>query len=98
MELVSEPEDWPASEIDPAEPIVAVFAAATERVLGRPPELAIFPGATEAHAFAARSIPCLPAFGPGRLASAHVPDESVPLEDIAAAARIYALAVAAYLA
>ncbi len=98
VELVSEPEDWPASEIDPAEPIVAVFAAATERVLGRPPELAIFPGATEAHAFAARSIPCLPAFGPGRLASAHVPDESVPLEDIAAAARIYALAVAAYLA
>jgi acetylornithine deacetylase len=93
----SEPEDWPASAIDLEEPIVAALAEATARIIGRAPELSIFPGATEAHVFAARGIPCVAAFGPGRLAAAHVPDESVALEDIFAAARIYALAIAAYL-
>jgi acetylornithine deacetylase/succinyl-diaminopimelate desuccinylase-like protein len=98
VEVESEPEDWPASAIDPGEPIVAALADATARIVGRAPELSIFPGATEAHVFAARGIPCVPAFGPGRLAAAHVPDESVALEDIFAAARIYALAIADYLA
>jgi acetylornithine deacetylase/succinyl-diaminopimelate desuccinylase-like protein len=95
--LESEPEEWPASSIDAGEPIVAALAAATSRVTGRWPDLSLFPGATEAHAFAARGIPCVPAFGPGRLASAHVPDESVDLDDLFAAARIYALAIADYL-
>jgi acetylornithine deacetylase/succinyl-diaminopimelate desuccinylase-like protein len=98
VEVESEPEDWPASAIDPGEPIVAALAAATALVIGRAPELSIFPGATEAHVFAARGIPCVPAFGPGRLAAAHVPNESVALEDLFAAARIYALAIAGYLA
>jgi acetylornithine deacetylase/succinyl-diaminopimelate desuccinylase-like protein len=98
VELESEPEDWPASSIDAREPIVAALAAATAQVTGRRPELSVFPGATEAHAFAARGIPCVPAFGPGRLAAAHVPDESVDLDDLLVAARIYALAIADYLA
>jgi acetylornithine deacetylase/succinyl-diaminopimelate desuccinylase-like protein len=98
VEVESEPEDWPASSIDPGESIVAALADATAVIVGRAPELSIFPGATEAHVFAARGIPCVPAFGPGRLAAAHVPDESVALEDIFAAARIYALAIADYLA
>jgi acetylornithine deacetylase/succinyl-diaminopimelate desuccinylase-like protein len=98
VELESEPEDWPASAIDPAEPIVSALVDATALVIGRAPELSIFPGATEAHVFAAHGIPCVPAFGPGRLAAAHVPDEAVALEDLFAAARIYALAIAAYLA
>jgi acetylornithine deacetylase/succinyl-diaminopimelate desuccinylase len=98
VELESEPEDWPASAIDPAEPIVSALVNATALVIGRAPELSIFPGATEAHVFAAHGIPCVPAFGPGRLAAAHVPDEAVALEDLFAAARIYALAIAAYLA
>jgi acetylornithine deacetylase/succinyl-diaminopimelate desuccinylase-like protein len=48
--------------------------------------------------FAARGIPCVPAFGPGRLAAAHIPNESVAIEDLFAAARIHALAIAGYLA
>jgi acetylornithine deacetylase/succinyl-diaminopimelate desuccinylase-like protein len=98
VEVESEPENWPASAIDPGQPIVAALVDATALVIGRAPELSIFPGATEAHVFAARGIPCVPAFGPGRLAAAHVPNESVALEDLFAAARIYALAIAGYLA
>ncbi|MBF6606237.1 MAG: M20/M25/M40 family metallo-hydrolase [Chloroflexi bacterium] len=98
VELESESEDWPASAIDPTEPIVGALAGATARVIGRAPDLSVFPGATEAHLFAARGIPCVPAFGPGRLAAAHVPDESIAIEDLIAAAQIYALAIADYLA
>jgi acetylornithine deacetylase/succinyl-diaminopimelate desuccinylase-like protein len=98
VEVESEAEDWPASAIDPGERIVLALAEATTRIVGRAPELSVFPGATEAHVFASRGIPCVPAFGPGRLAAAHVPDESVALGDVFAAARIYALAIAAYLA
>ncbi len=98
VELESESEDWPASAIDPTEPIVGALAGATARVIGRAPDLSIFPGATEAHLFAAHGIPCVPAFGPGWLAAAHVPDESIALEDLIAAAQIYTLAIADYLA
>ena len=98
VELESDPEEWPASAIGADEPIVAALTAATVRVTGRRPDLSVFPGATEAHAFAARGIPCVPAFGPGRLSAAHVPAESVALADLSVAARVYALAIADYLA
>jgi acetylornithine deacetylase/succinyl-diaminopimelate desuccinylase-like protein len=95
--LEPDPEIWPASAIDAGEPIVTALAAATAAVLGRAPRPGIFPGATEAHLFAARGIPCVPAFGPGRLAAAHVPDESVALAEIEAAAAIYAFVAARFL-
>jgi acetylornithine deacetylase/succinyl-diaminopimelate desuccinylase-like protein len=95
--LEPDPEIWPASAIDAGEPIVSALAAATAAVLGRAPRPGVFPGATEAHVFAARGIPCVPAYGPGRLAAAHVPDESVALAEIEAAAAIYALTAARFL-
>jgi acetylornithine deacetylase/succinyl-diaminopimelate desuccinylase-like protein len=95
--LEADAEDWPASVIDPDESVVAVLAGAAREVLGALPRARIFPGATEAHAFTSRGIPCVPAFGPGLLAAAHVPGESLALADLHAAAAIYALAAAAFL-
>jgi acetylornithine deacetylase/succinyl-diaminopimelate desuccinylase-like protein len=95
--LEPDPEDWPATLIDPALPLVGALSMAAAAVVGRTPEIGAFPGATEAHVLDALGIPCVPAFGPGMLARAHVPAESVPVDDLASAAVIYALAVAALL-
>jgi len=90
--------DWPASEVDRWAAIVTSLADATEQVTGRRPALGAFPGATEAHVLAGLGIPTVPAFGPGLLSSAHVPGESVAVDDIRAAVAIYARVAAGFLA
>jgi acetylornithine deacetylase/succinyl-diaminopimelate desuccinylase-like protein len=92
-----DPIDWPASEVDPSAPIVTALANATERVTGRRPTLGGFPGATEAHVLARLGIQTVPAFGPGLLASAHVPGESVAVADVQDAVAIYARVAAGLL-
>jgi acetylornithine deacetylase/succinyl-diaminopimelate desuccinylase-like protein len=92
-----DPVDWPASEVDPAASIVTLLADATERVTGRRPGPVDFPGATEAHVLTGMGIPTVPAFGPGLLESAHVPGESVTIDDLRAAVGIYARAAAEFL-
>jgi acetylornithine deacetylase/succinyl-diaminopimelate desuccinylase-like protein len=91
VELVPDDEDWPWTAIEADEPVVLALERAARRVLGRSPTPGAFPGATEAHSLAALGIPCVPAFGPGLLRHAHVPGEQVAVEDLAAAAAIYAL-------
>jgi acetylornithine deacetylase len=88
----------PATEISPEEPVVGALQRAATRVLGQAPELAAFPGATDASYFQATAgIPSIAAFGPGFLSRAHSPNESVPVRAIGEAARMYALAAAWYL-
>ncbi|MDQ6795199.1 MAG: M20/M25/M40 family metallo-hydrolase [Chloroflexota bacterium] len=89
--------DWPASFVDPSAAIVTALAAATELVTGRRPPIGAFPGATEAHVLANLGIPTVLAFGPGLLAAAHVPGESVAADELRAAVAIYARTAAAYL-
>lgn len=89
-----DPQDWPATTVDPGLPLAAALATATRRVTGSDPVPGAFPAATESHVLDRLGIPCLPAFGPGLLRSAHVPAESVATDDLVAAAQIYALAVA----
>jgi acetylornithine deacetylase/succinyl-diaminopimelate desuccinylase-like protein len=89
--------DWPASEVDPSAAIVTALADATEHVTGRRPVPVDFPGATEAHVLAGLGIPTVPAFGPGLLESAHMPDESVAIDDLRTAVGIYARTAAAFL-
>jgi acetylornithine deacetylase/succinyl-diaminopimelate desuccinylase-like protein len=97
LRLEVDPVDWPASEVDPAASIVTLLADATERVTGRRPGPVDFPGATEAHVLTGMGIPTVPAFGPGLLESAHVPGESVTIDDLRAAVGIYARAAAEFL-
>lgn len=88
----------PATEISPNEPVVHALQDAAARVLDAPPELAAFPGATDAaHLQGTAGIPTVASFGPGFLQRAHSPNESVSVRGILEAARIYALAAHRYL-
>jgi acetylornithine deacetylase len=88
----------PATEISPDEPIVRALQEAASLVLAEPPELAAFPGATDAaHLQGTAGIPTVASFGPGFLPRAHSPNESVSVRGIVEAARMYALAAYRYL-
>jgi acetylornithine deacetylase/succinyl-diaminopimelate desuccinylase family protein len=97
-ELRFEPQlGWvPPAEIDREHPLVAVVQDAADEVLGTPPPLSVFPGGTDAPWFESAGIPTIPSFGPGILTCAHGPNESVSLESVAQAARIYARVAAAF--
>ena len=67
----------PATEIGPDEPVVRAVQSAAADVLDEQPELAAFPGATDAaYVQGAAGIPSVAAFGPGYLPRAHSPNES----------------------
>lgn len=84
--------NWtPPSEIDPGHALVAALRSSAEDVLGEAPPLGVFPGGTDAPYFSSLAgIPTVPSFGPGLLTSAHSPNESILIESIVQAARIYA--------
>lgn len=80
------------------EPFVGSLLAATERVLGRRLPFGSYPAFTDAFHFQSRAgIPTVPAFGPGRITVAHSPNESISVESIVEASKIYALAALEYL-
>lgn len=100
LEFEAPPSDWrPATEVSAEHPYVNVLLGVCERVLGRRPELSIFPGGTDAMNYQAKAgIPTIPSFGPGWLSRAHRPNECVGVASIVKAAKIYALSAAEYLA
>jgi len=98
VELAFEPGlTWvPAAEIPPEHPLVLVAQSAAAEVLGTPPPLSVFPGATDAPWFDAAGIPTIPSFGPGILTRCHGPNEYVAVESVHQAARMYARIAARY--
>ena len=81
------------TETDSESPIAQAVKGAAEAVLGEAPPFGAFPGATDAaYIQGVAGIPSVAAFGPGFLPRAHSPNESVPVADIAPAAKMYALA------
>ena len=81
------------TEIPPEAPIAQAVKSAAETILGASPPFEAFPGATDAaHVQGIAGIPTVASFGPGYLPRAHSPNESVPVEDIGLAAKMYALA------
>jgi succinyl-diaminopimelate desuccinylase len=70
-------------------PLAQALGEALQRVTGSAPPLTCCPGVLETRVYAARGIPAL-AFGPGLSERMHAPDEDVPLENLVAAAEIYA--------
>jgi len=78
--------------IDPGHPLVLAARGALEDA-GRPPEpLTVFPAWTDGALLSREAgIPTL-IWGPGELALAHSAEESVPVEDVVLAARLYAAA------
>ena len=88
----------PAVAIDAAHPLVAAAADATERVLGRRPPLACYPGGSDATAFSVGAgIPGLASLGPGWLSVAHGPNEHVGVSQVRDATEIYRRIAAGYL-
>jgi acetylornithine deacetylase len=92
-------EGWtPACEIPAEHRLVELLAQAAESVLGRhvPPDA--FPGGTDApHFQLLAGVPTVPAFGPGLLTVAHMPNEAISVEAIVQAAKIYAVAARRFL-
>lgn len=92
-------EIWvPATEFDPAHPVVGALREAARDVLGHQPPVQGFPGSTDAtHFQLTAGIPTVAAFGPGYLPRAHGPNESLAAAGVLQAAKIYALAALSYL-
>jgi|DewCreStandDraft_2_1066082.scaffolds.fasta_scaffold02864_6 acetylornithine deacetylase/succinyl-diaminopimelate desuccinylase-like protein len=81
----------PARWLPPDHPLVQTMAAVVTAVLGTPARLGGFPGGCAAGPLLERGIPAV-ICGPGDLAQAHSADEWVAIEQVVAAARVYALA------
>lgn len=85
-----------ALKVSPEEAVVAAAETAFRRVYGRKAELGAFPAWTDGALLSAfASIPTL-ILGPGDLAVAHSPVESVEIAQVIEAARIYAIAAAEF--
>lgn len=79
-----------ALETDPGAAIVAASAAARRRVRGEAGAFGSFPAWTDGALLAEfAGIPTV-ILGPGDLARAHSPEESIPVAEVAEAARLYA--------
>lgn len=85
------------SAVAPDHPVVRAAAAAWEDVHGGPPRLGCFPGGTDGRSLSERGIPTIPGVGPGTLLRAHGADEHVTVDELVAAAQIYALTAHAFL-
>jgi acetylornithine deacetylase/succinyl-diaminopimelate desuccinylase-like protein len=80
----------PATEIDPAHPIVSAANRAAETVLGTPLPFAAYPGGTDAAYFMGEAgIPTVVSLGPGWLSVAHGANEKVGVSQLGQAIDIY---------
>ena len=85
------------SEVNPEEEIVKIAVDAIQDVMGKKPSLRAFSGFTDSRFYINQChIPTL-IFGPGEVDQSHTTDESVEVEALVQAARIYGLIVANYL-
>jgi succinyl-diaminopimelate desuccinylase len=85
------------SEVNPEEEIVKIAVDAIQEVMGKKPSLRAFSGFTDSRFYINQChIPTL-IFGPGEVDQSHTTDESVEVEALVQAARIYGLIVANYL-
>jgi acetylornithine deacetylase/succinyl-diaminopimelate desuccinylase-like protein len=99
VSIVTVPElEWfPPSSIDPMHPLVAAAQGAASEVLGREVPLGTMPAFTDGTHWQLAGMACIPALGPGSLMVAHRPNEFVAVDEVVAAARIYALTALRYL-
>lgn len=99
-EIEQQPLGWKdAVYTDPSDRAVLCLLEAAKRVLSVEPRLGIFQAWTDATWYqGVAGIPCIPAFGPGLGQECHKPNESVKLEAVVEAAKIYAIAALKFLA
>ncbi|HEY3542713.1 MAG TPA: M20 family metallopeptidase [Gaiellaceae bacterium] len=85
-----------AAEISPDAEIVHVTCAAAESVTGRPTRTGRMRAATDARFLIAAGIPTV-VFGPGDLAEAHTPGESIAVAELVQGALAYAAVMCRFL-
>lgn len=80
----------PATELDPAHPVVAAAQTAARAVLGRELPISAYPGGTDAAYFMGEAgIPTVVSLGPGWLSVAHGANEKVGVSQLVDAERLY---------
>ena len=89
-------ESRPWTATDPHDPLVAALEAAYPAVLGGEPRYGGVPGATDGTFLHAAGVPIV-TVGPGDRTIPHQVDEFVRVEEVVAAARLYAAAAVRYL-
>jgi len=82
-------------ELSAEEPVVRIARAAYQRALGREPRLVITPYAGDGMYLQKAGIPTI-TFGPGDIRDAHFGEESVEIEQMFAAAAVYAQTLTAF--
>jgi acetylornithine deacetylase/succinyl-diaminopimelate desuccinylase-like protein len=87
----------PSGETVGEGPLLDAARHAWRQVLGSEPELGVLPAGTDSSHVDALGIPALPAFGPGSLAVAHKPGESLPAADLATAIDLFEALARRYL-
>jgi acetylornithine deacetylase len=84
----------PPMETDSGNPLVSSLRAATGRILGRDPGVHGWAATCDANLLVNEGKTPTVVFGPGSIADqAHKPDESVAIEELIAAAKIYAVVI-----
>jgi len=81
-------------ETPASSPLVEAIGRASERAIGRTPELTRMPAWTDAHSFHDRCGSEVVVFGPGHLRAAHRPDEHIDAREIVRCARVFAELIA----
>lgn len=90
--------EWIApSAIDPEHGLVQAARWASRKVFGKEMPPGLMPATTDGTFWSLAGVPCIPALGPGLLSVAHRPNERVPVNDLLASGRIYALTALRYL-
>lgn len=87
--------DYPPSEIDNAAPVIDVVREVSAP-LGLDPQLGGIDTAFDGALLTLFADTPSPAWGPGDLRLAHAPDESIGVDELALAARLYARAIVAW--
>ncbi|MEX2707348.1 MAG: ArgE/DapE family deacylase [Candidatus Freyrarchaeum guaymaensis] len=82
----------PPTEVSPEDPVVRVLGGVVEEVTGNRPKLVGIGGATVAKHCILRGIPTA-VFGPGDPKESHAANESVSVDELLTAAKIYALTI-----
>ncbi|MDP6438308.1 MAG: M20/M25/M40 family metallo-hydrolase [Candidatus Brocadiia bacterium] len=77
-----------AYSMDPAHPFVAAAGQCVQGVLGHPPDVSEFPASCDMYVFGREGIPTI-VMGPGDIGLAHSPNESIRVDLVLAASRVY---------
>ncbi len=84
---------FPAVALDPDAPGLAALGRAHAAIRGEAPLATMWPSVSDAGWLARAGIPTI-IYGPGELAEAHTTNESIAIEELLAAARVYARLIA----